>query len=267
MNILIAMIGPALWGTTYAVTQYAFAGWPPMLLAVMRALPAGLFLLIALRPALPKGKQWQPLIISAALNIAVFFTLLFIAAVHLPSAFAAVGMASTPVFAFVINSLIYRQLPSVIQLVLAGVMLVAVWLLFDPANSSLSLMGIAAMVAAILVMLSGSLYAKKVLVTIPGKTLLVWQLTLGGLMLLPLALGQLALMGEARTELMFGTTQLFGLLWLIFANTVVAYFLFIWVLPRISIVQLAFASVTNRSRACLQVWCWWESSIPVSSMS
>ena len=42
------MIPAFLWGTTYAVTKYATPDWPPLLLGALRALPAGLLLLLRL---------------------------------------------------------------------------------------------------------------------------------------------------------------------------------------------------------------------------
>ena len=52
MNILLAMIPAFFWGTTYAVTQYTLTDWPPLLLGALRALPAGLLLLL-LKPSIP----------------------------------------------------------------------------------------------------------------------------------------------------------------------------------------------------------------------
>ncbi len=57
MNILLAMIPAFLWGTTYAVTKYATPEWPPILLGAIRALPAGLLLLL-FKPSWPTAKQW-----------------------------------------------------------------------------------------------------------------------------------------------------------------------------------------------------------------
>ena len=46
MNIVLAMIPAFFWGTTYAVTQLTLPDWPPLLLGALRALPAGLILLL-----------------------------------------------------------------------------------------------------------------------------------------------------------------------------------------------------------------------------
>ncbi|MCF2848761.1 EamA family transporter, partial [Pseudoalteromonas sp. PAST1] len=61
MNILFAMIPAFLWGTTYALTKYATPDWPPLLLGALRALPAGLLLLL-LKPSLPTRSQWPSLL-------------------------------------------------------------------------------------------------------------------------------------------------------------------------------------------------------------
>ena len=85
MNILLAMIPAFFWGTTYAMTQLTLPDWPPLLLGALRALPAGLILL-AIKPSLPQKTDWSILIKLGAINIAVFFSLIFIMALTLPSA-------------------------------------------------------------------------------------------------------------------------------------------------------------------------------------
>ena len=77
MNIFLAMIPAFFWGTTYAMTQFTLPDWPPLLLGAIRALPAGL-LLLALKPSLPNKTDWPVLIKLGAINIALFFSLIFI---------------------------------------------------------------------------------------------------------------------------------------------------------------------------------------------
>jgi drug/metabolite transporter (DMT)-like permease len=51
-TILITLLGPMLWGTTYAVFTETLPVSHPLLVGAMRALPAGLILL-ALNPRIP----------------------------------------------------------------------------------------------------------------------------------------------------------------------------------------------------------------------
>ncbi len=114
MNILLAMIPAFFWGTTYAVTQFTLPDLPPVLLGALRALPAGL-LLLAIKPSLPKKQDWKILLVLGTINIALFFGLIFVMALTLPSAISGVGMISVPVFAMLFGWMVYKRQPSLIQ--------------------------------------------------------------------------------------------------------------------------------------------------------
>jgi probable blue pigment (indigoidine) exporter len=86
--ILVTAIAPSLWGTTYLVTTELLPAGRPLLAAVIRALPAGL-LLVAITRRLPQGSWWWRAFVLGALNIGVFFALLFVAAYRLPGGVAA----------------------------------------------------------------------------------------------------------------------------------------------------------------------------------
>lgn len=96
MRMLVTVLGavaPIVWGTTYVVTTELLPPGRPMTAAVLRAIPAGL-LLLAITRAWPR--QWGRLLVLAALNIGVFFPLLFVAAYRLPGGLAAVVGAGQP---------------------------------------------------------------------------------------------------------------------------------------------------------------------------
>ena len=245
MNIFLAMMVAFFWGTTAAATHIGFLDWPPLAMATLRALPAGM-LLFALHPAWPKPGQWRVLLASAAVNVTLFFSLVFLVAQNLPATLAAVGMSATPLVALAVTSVVTRSLPSVAQGIVALLLVGATVLLFDPAISGVTSLGIGAMFAAMLVMILGSLYLKQALQTVHWWTLVVWQLILGGLMLLPLGALQWWQNAELySTALTLHSDRVLSGLWLVLANTALAYTIFMWVLTRISVVQFAFASIAN----------------------
>ena len=87
-DIFITALAPAIWGSTYFVTtEYLPQGYP-LTLAVLRALPAGLLLLLIAR-RLPPRDWLGRVFILGALNFAVFWSLLFVAAYRLPGGVAA----------------------------------------------------------------------------------------------------------------------------------------------------------------------------------
>ena len=101
--ILVTAIAPSLWGTTYLVTTELLPPGRPLLAAVIRALPAGL-LLVAITRRLPQGIWWWRAFVLGALNIGVFFALLFVAAYRLPGGVAATVGALQPLLVAVLST-------------------------------------------------------------------------------------------------------------------------------------------------------------------
>ncbi|PJE34897.1 EamA family transporter, partial [Pseudooceanicola lipolyticus] len=87
-DILLTALAPAVWGSTYLVTTEALPGGYPVTLAVLRALPAGLLLLMVTR-CLPPRAWLGRVALLGSLNFALFWVLLFVAAYRLPGGVAA----------------------------------------------------------------------------------------------------------------------------------------------------------------------------------
>jgi probable blue pigment (indigoidine) exporter len=246
MNIMLAMLAAFFWGTTYAITQYSLAGWPPLLLGAIRALPAGL-LLLAIKPNFPAPKNWPILILVGFINIALFFSLLFVMANTLPSAISGVGMVSVPVFAMFFYWLFYRKHPTKIQLISGAILILLAWQLFDPSNLTLNPIGLIAMVGAISCIVVGSNITQRLAGKLHWWPVLCWQLIIGGAILTIGAIIQ-ALLSPAQYELIWANFSLLnglGLSWLILLNTVLAYTLYVWLLSRMTVVEFSFAGISN----------------------
>ncbi|MCG6217750.1 DMT family transporter [Vibrio furnissii] len=246
MNILLAMIPAFFWGTTYAVTKYTLADWPPLLLGTLRALPAGL-LLLALRPRLPEKSSWRPLLTIGLVNIAAFFSLIFVMALTLPSAISGVGMVSVPVFAMFYHWLVSRQRPSSMQLLSGATLIALAWFLFDPKSLNLNPIGLMALFAAILCIIFGSTLTK----SLGGKThwwsVLSWQLIIGGVALAIATLIHAYFAPQAYLNALthFSLRNGFGIAWIVLLNTALGYGLYVWLLQRMSVVDFTFAGVAN----------------------
>ncbi|MGF1695419.1 EamA family transporter [Vibrio lamellibrachiae] len=246
MNILLAMIPAFFWGTTYAVTQYTLPNWPPLLLGALRALPAGLLLLMV-KPTLPKKGEWQVLFSLGLINIATFFGLIFVMALTLPSAISGVGMVSVPVFAMIFHWVIGNKRPNLLQ-ALSGIGLVILaWLLFDPSSISLNPIGLAAMLAAIMCIVVGSSITKSLGSKMDWWSVLTWQLLIGGI-ILALASGFHYFVDSAPYIAVyenFNSANFMGLLWVIGFNTALGYGMYVWLLQRMSVVDFTFGSIAN----------------------
>ena len=246
MNILLAMAAAFFWGTTYAVTQYSLEGWPPLLLGAIRALPAGLLLLL-IKPSLPKGKDWVVLLRLGAINIALFFGLLFIMAQTLPSAISAMGMVYVPVFAMCFHWLVNKKKPAKLQLMSGALLVILAWQLFDPQKLQLNSVGLVAMLTAIGCIVIGSNLTQSLSNRIHWWTVLSWQLILGGSLLAILAALQATVYPTQYINAIsnINSLNILGLSWLILLNTALAYGLYVWLLSRMTVVEFTFAGVSN----------------------
>ena len=56
-DLFLTAVPPVVWGSTYIVTTEFLAGFSPITVAMLRALPAGLLLLAIVRQ-LPTGTWW-----------------------------------------------------------------------------------------------------------------------------------------------------------------------------------------------------------------
>ena len=255
MSLLFAFLASFLWGTTYAATQYFLSGWPPLLLGALRALPAGL-LLLALRPNLPKTKDIVKLSVIGSVNIGIFFICIFVMALTLPSAISSVGMMTLPVFAMLFQWILAKKRPSFWQ-VFSGVLLIATAIaLFNPSSITLSYSGLLAMLLAVLFIILGSVLTQKIGTKIHWCSVVTWQLIAGGSLLTIATIADACLNTEKYQNVFsqLSMYNLFGLVWIIVLNTVVAYSLYVWALQRLSVVEFTFSGVANPIAGVLCGW-------------
>ncbi|WP_228456746.1 EamA family transporter [Streptomyces durbertensis] len=185
--LLVTALAPAVWGTTYYVTTEFLPPDRPLLAAVLRALPAGLLLVLITR-RLPRGSWWWRSLVLGALNIGVFFALLFVAAYRLPGGVAATLGALQPLFVAALSAGLLGQRLSG-RTVFAGFLgLLGVALLVLRADARLDVLGMVAAVGGAATMSVGVVLSKRWRSPAPLLATTGWQLVGGGMLLLPLAL-------------------------------------------------------------------------------
>ncbi len=218
----------------------------PLLLGALRALPAGLLLLVV-KPTLPQKGEWQIIFTLGLINIATFFSLIFVMALTLPSAISGVGMISVPVFAMIFHWVVKKQRPQLIQ-ALSGVGLITLaWILFNPSQIALNPIGLGAMFAAIMCIVIGSSITKSLGSRMHWWKVLTWQLILGGT-ILSVASGVHALIDPqpyVNAVTHFDTRNAIGLVWVIVLNTALGYGMYVWLLQRMSVVDFTFGGIAN----------------------
>ncbi|GAB3518734.1 EamA family transporter [Arthrobacter monumenti] len=185
---LLTAIAPAVWGTTYIVTTELLPAGHPLFASLVRALPVGL-LAIALTRVLPTGAWWWKSAVLGVLNIGAFFPLLFIAAYHLPGGVAAtLGAAQPLVVAILVVAILHERFSAWrLSWGIAGVIGVALVVL---RSTELDTVGVIAGLLSAVSIGFGVTLTKKWgrAAGVPAMGLAGWQLTAGGLFLLPITL-------------------------------------------------------------------------------
>jgi len=191
-NIFITALAPIIWGTSYLVASELLPADRPFTAALIRALPAGLVLILWSHFYLPKmnlnRKQWGQLIILSALNIGFFQALLFIAAYRLPGGIAAVVGAVQPLLMMLIIWLVDQRRPQSKVVFMAAVSVLGMGLLFVSPKSEWDSIGLIAAFTGTVCLGVGTFLARRWNNGIPVLSFTGWQLGLGGLILLPMAL-------------------------------------------------------------------------------
>ena len=118
--VVVTAIAPVAWGTNYFVTHRFLPADQPLYGAVIRALPAGLLLLLV-RRKLPHGSWWWRSLVLGALNMGAFFALVYLAAQLLPTSVASTIMATSPVAMVLLAWVALAERPRVTHLAGAGI--------------------------------------------------------------------------------------------------------------------------------------------------
>ncbi|MEU1378224.1 EamA family transporter [Streptomyces triculaminicus] len=242
-------LAPAVWGSTYLVATEFLPPGRPLLAATVRALPAGL-VLIALTRRLPQGDWWWRALVLGALNIGGFFALLFVAAYRLPGGVAATIGAIQPLLAAGLAAVLLGERLTARTAVagLAGVAGIA--LLVLRADAHLDVTGVAAAAGGAVVMAAGVVLSKRWTSPAPLLATTGWQLTAGGLMLLPVAL-----LVEGRPPVPTGA-NLAGYGYLAVIGTAVAYALWFRGIRALPPTKVAFLGLLSPMVATALGWLW-----------
>ncbi|MFI9769395.1 EamA family transporter [Streptomyces sp. NPDC052415] len=245
----LTALAPVSWGTTYYVTTEFLPPDRPLFTGLMRALPAGL-LLLAFARVLPRGAWWWRAGALGALNIGAFFPLLFLAAYRLPGGLAAVVGSVGPLFVVGLSALLLSQRPTARALVTGAVAAFGVGLVVLKAVGALDALGVLAALASTASMSTGTVLAKKW-----GRpegagpaALAGWQLTVGGLLIAPVAF-----LAEGAPPALDARAAV-GYLYLALAGTAVAYWLWFRGIGRLTATQVTFLIPLSPLTAAVVGW-------------
>lgn len=253
-DILLTALAPAVWGSTYLVTTEALPAGYPITMAALRALPAGL-LLLALTRCLPPRAWLGRTFLLGSLNFALFWSLLFVAAYRLPGGVAAT-LGSVQAMMVILMARGWLGTPiraGAVAAAVTGVLGVAL-LLIGP-DAALDPVGIAAGLGGAASMAAGTVLSRKWQPPVSALSFTAWQLTAGGLILLPLAL----IMEPVLPPLT--ATNLAGLIWLGLIGAAVSYVLWFRGVARLEPGAVSMLGMMSPVTAVILGWVWLGQSL------
>lgn len=246
LNVLITAMAPVIWGSTYIVTTQTLPPHMPLLASVIRALVAGLILLTVCRVR-PHGIWWLRIAVLGFLNIGLFFYCLFAAAYFLPGGLASLVMSCQPIIVMIIGAVVFRHKLRAVHIISALIGVTGISLLVLNSAVALNFQGVIIGLMGTTSMAMGILLTKHwgrpnnmSLLAFTG-----WQLTTGGLMLLPAAL-ILEKLPAALT-----LTNFLGYSWLTFAGGVLGYFIWFRGIEKLPPVTTSFLGFMSSLSACV----------------
>lgn len=186
-DLLLTALAPAVWGSTYLVTTEWLPDGYPITAAMLRALPAGFLLLLIVR-RLPTGTWWAKVTVLGALNFALFWWCLFIAAYRLPGGVAATVGAVQPLIVLLLARSLLGESLRVLALVAAVGGIGGVALLVLTPQAAIDTSGVIAALAGAVSMAFGTVLSRRWQAPVSALTFTAWQLLAGGLLLLPASL-------------------------------------------------------------------------------
>jgi probable blue pigment (indigoidine) exporter len=248
-DIALTALAPLSWGTTYIVATEFLPPGHPLLVAALRSLPIGLLLTLALRK-LPHGVWWWRTIVLGALNIGIFQALLFVAAYRLPGGVAATAGAIQPLLVVLFSWLILQEKPAkgTISVAIAGFMGIALLVLGPSAR--LDPWGILAALAGAAAMGLGTVLVKRWRSPVSLLVFTAWQLTVGGALLLPVALVVEGPFAELTR------TNLQGFIYLGIVGTGSAYLLWFRGIRQLSATAVSYLGLLSPVMATLLGFVW-----------
>lgn len=206
-DVALTALAPLIWGSTYIVTVTFLPGLDPLLVSFLRAMPAGLLLLFFTRQ-LPEGIWWLRIFVLGALNFSFFWWMLFIAAYRLPGGVAAtVGAIQPLIIVFLARFLVGTPIKSVSIVAAVGGALGVGLLILKP-SATLDLTGVAAGLLGALSMAFGTVLTRRWQPPVPLLTFTAWQLTAGGILLLPALFTNLPALSGFTAHNLIGVTYL-----------------------------------------------------------
>ena len=190
-TVLLTVLAPIAWGTTYVTVTELLPPDRPVLVAATRVLPAGIVLVgiaVAAGGWRPVGAQWLHLAVLALFNFVAFFPLLIVAVYRLAGGVAASVGGVQPLLVATVSVLLGITRPTRRDLVIGCAAAGGVALVVIRPGAAIDPLGVLAAVGANVSFSVGVALTKKFPTPDSRVGATGWQLVLSSVVLVPLAM-------------------------------------------------------------------------------
>lgn len=258
--IFTTAIAPLIWGSTYLVTTEFLPPNRPFTAALIRVLPAGL-LLLAWTRRIPKHSEWLTVVLLGFLNIGFFQAMLFVAAYRLPGGLAAVLSSTQTLMVLVFTWLIDKTMPPKAAWAWSATGVLGIAMLVLSPSARYDGTGILAALSGAAAMALGVYLSKHKKTSLPVLAFTGWQLFIGGVFLLPVAL-----LAEPPLESL-SPANIGGYLYLCLFGAVFAYVLFFNGIVKLSPAAVSSLGLLSPVSAFVLGWLFLGQGMDAKSLS
>ena len=258
--IFTTAIAPLIWGSTYLVTTEFLPPNRPFTAALIRVLPAGL-LLLAWARRIPKRNEWPTVVLLGFLNIGFFQAMLFVAAYRLPGGLAAVLSSTQTLMVLVFTWLIDKTMPPKAAWAWSATGVLGIAMLVLSPSARYDGTGILAALSGAAAMALGVYLSKHKKTSLPVLAFTGWQLFIGGVFLLPVAL-----LAEPPLESL-SPANIGGYLYLCLFGAVFAYVLFFNGIVKLSPAAVSSLGLLSPVSAFVLGWLFLGQGMDAKSLS
>lgn len=235
MDIVEGLFFALLWASATVATKFAIRSVDPFLLTCIRFLLVAILLQLytyiirGKNNRVPKREEFSKLLVLGICNITIYMTGFLIAIKTVSAGLISLVTATNPLILILLAAIFRHKKPTVYQwrgifVCLAGLILASIPNL---QHSHATGKGLIALVAGIIALSAGSVYYSKSNMALSKMTVNTWQITIGGLLFIPIVL-----LNSSNNFLKPDLNFFLSFAWLVVPVSIIAYGLWLHLLHK-----------------------------------
>ncbi|MGI4750463.1 MAG: DMT family transporter [Janthinobacterium lividum] len=235
MDIAEGLLFALLWASATVATKFAFHSCNLFLLTLIRFVTVSIILLFYTyiiknkSSQFPSQAEFKKLFILGVLNVTIYMSGYLIAIKYVSAGLISLITAVNPLLLILFSAMFYKRKLSSFEITgiiiaVSGLVLAAIPNLY---NSHATLGGLLALVAGISALSIGSIYYANSGLTLKKMEVNTWQITLGGILFLPIVF-----FNRANNFVIPDLNFFLSIAWLIFPVSIIAYAMWLILLQR-----------------------------------